>query len=398
MSYSQNTSFMPSEGTAEPVLLGMDVSSGLKAGGSDGNSAVVLNLARALAAQDDAGEIRFEAYAPAGSSVPGVPERFVRRIPLLPLCSPEHRQVRYGLAAKLTINPPDVLLNVASGYQPRLQRSKQMSLVHDVAFATKEWKGYYTPELLRFLHENTVAAARQADLLVAVSKNTANDLERLYGVPKARIRVVHSGYDEQRFRPEPTASDSAVLERLGRAPFLLALGTIQPRKNYVRLIRAFLLFRLRTGAPHRLVIAGAPGWMAEPTVALARQHMADGVVLWGAAQPDEVPALLRFASLFVFPALYEGFGIPLVEAMACGTAVVASNTGPVPEITSEAAKLFDPASEEAIATAIEQVVSSEDTRAELARRGLRRAKDFSWQKAARSYTELARQLTDAGLR
>ena len=380
------------EARSGTLSLGMDVSSGVNAGGSDGNSAVVLNLAQALAEVANDCGVEFHVYARRGSTVPGLSAEAIRPIPILPMCSAEHRQIRYGLAARLSLQPPDVFLNIASGYQPRLRRGRQISIVHDVAFDIDEWKHYYTPQLYQFLHDNTAVAVGQADALVAVSQNTAADVQRIYGVPGERVRVIHSGYDQDRFSPEPDEHDRAIRERLGDGPFFVAVGTIQPRKNYDRLIRAFVRFREAGGQGYRLVIAGAEGWMSEATVILAREHDKDGVVVWGPAGAREIPALLRCATALVFPALYEGFGIPLVEAMACGTPVLASNSGPVPEITGGAAMLFDPRCEQELTEQLRTIASRDDIRRDMKRKSLVRAKSFSWRKAACEYAALAREL------
>jgi glycosyltransferase involved in cell wall biosynthesis len=210
-------------------------------------------------------------------------------------------------------------------------------------------------------------------------------------VDARRIRVIHSGYDRDRYRPEKAPEDARLRERLGPEPYFVTVGTIQPRKNYERLIRAFVRFRRETRSNYRLIIVGGAGWLSEPTVALAKKYAGDGVVLWGRAEPQELPPLLRGAAAFVFPALYEGFGIPLVEAMACGAPTIASNTGPVPEIAGDAALLVDPSSEEQLYIAMKQIIIPEWA-ARLAEKSLERAQVFSWAKAGRAYIDVARAL------
>jgi glycosyltransferase involved in cell wall biosynthesis len=224
-----------------------------------------------------------------------------------------------------------------------------------------------------------------ADRIIADSQATRDDLVALTGADPARIRVVYPGCDE-RFTPLPRDAARAVVARRFdlRDPYILHVGTLEPRKNAVALLRAFERLRAGRATNHTLVLVGRRGWMYEPILAALRAPGLGGRVrLIDDADNDVLPALYSAAELFVYPSLYEGFGLPVVEAMACGTPVVTSTTSSLPEVAGDAALLADPRDADALAAAIERALGDPDLRAALAARGRTRARHFSWQRCAR---------------
>jgi glycosyltransferase involved in cell wall biosynthesis len=219
-------------------------------------------------------------------------------------------------------------------------------------------------------------------------------LQRVWGVAAAKITVLLSGVNE-RFRP---VADPAALRalraryNLGDAPFVLAVGTVQPRKNYPLLVRAFR--RVADRHPHRLVIAGGKGWMPEALLAeIDRQGLGDRVVLTGFVDDADLPALYSSADLHAFPSLYEGFGLPLLEAMACGTPVLSSNASSLPEVArgpngGDAAVLLPPDDETAWAQAMLKVIEDPAERDRLVAAGHEQARRFSWTRSARQLLAL----------
>jgi glycosyltransferase involved in cell wall biosynthesis len=203
-----------------------------------------------------------------------------------------------------------------------------------------------------------------ADLLIASSQNTANDLNSLLKIPANRIRVIWIGVDEIFFEP-------ALPLPAGTKPFVLFVGTPEPRKNLPRLIAAMKELRGR-GFEHRLVIAGSGGWGDAPPEA-------DFVDNLGRVSDEHLCSLYAGASCLAIPSLYEGFGLPSAEAMAVGTPVVAGARGSLPEITGNAAILVDPYDSTAIASGIERAIAQ---RGKLIALGLARAKQFTWAEAA----------------
>jgi glycosyltransferase involved in cell wall biosynthesis len=197
--------------------------------------------------------------------------------------------------------------------------------------------------------------------------------------------VVYPGYDQTIFQP---VRDEGVIEavkaRYGIAgDYALFVGTLQPRKNLIRLIEAFSNFRFPI-SDFRLVIAGKKGWLYQEIFRWVEElGLEKKVVFTGYVPEGDLPVLLSGARLFVFPSLYEGFGLPVLEAMACGTPVVCSNASSLPEVAGDAAVLVDPQDVEGLAAAMERVLGDEELRAELIVRGFEQARKFSWERCAR---------------
>jgi glycosyltransferase involved in cell wall biosynthesis len=224
---------------------------------------------------------------------------------------------------------------------------------------------------------------RRADAVLAVSRSTARDVADLFDVPGERLRVVPEGVSD-RYRPLPEASGAAVRRRL-RLPerFVLFVGTIEPRKNLATLLQAWS----RLPEPVPLVVAGGWGWRyADERRALER---AGGRVrLLGAVDPEDLPGLYGVATCLAHPAWYEGFGLTPLEAMACGTPVVASAATSLPEVVGDAALLVDPGDVEGWTEALARVLGDPDLASELRGRGLRRAAGFTWRRAAEATWEV----------
>lgn len=175
-------------------------------------------------------------------------------------------------------------------------------------------------------------------------------------------------------------------------PLLLYVGTMEHRKNLVRLVAAFALLRERRRIPHRLVLAGKPGYgWKEVRAAIERAEISDCVETPGYVSSAELARLYGSAEIFVFPSVYEGFGLPVLEAMARGTPVACSNAASLPEVAGDAAAYFDPLSVEEIAAAIEGVIDSPGRQAELRQQGMRQAARFTWQACAQKHVEVYRQ-------
>jgi glycosyltransferase involved in cell wall biosynthesis len=227
-------------------------------------------------------------------------------------------------------------------------------------------------------------AIRQASSIVTVSHSARRDLLRLHGVAPDRVAVVHEAASPA-FRP---LSDRARLDdiraRYGLPPrFILYVGAIEPRKNLTRLMTAFARAR-QAGIPHHLVCAGPYGWASRDlTGRIERLGIEKAVHFTGYVPFEHLPAIYNLGDFFVFPSLYEGFGLPVVEAMACGVPVLTSNTSSLGEIAGDAAETIDPLDTDAMTEAIIRLATDADLRRDRAERGLRRARSFSWEQSAR---------------
>jgi glycosyltransferase involved in cell wall biosynthesis len=254
--------------------------------------------------------------------------------------------------------------------------------VHDLAFERfpdlfpRTWRLMYRLGLR--------AAVRRADAIVTPSRSTAEDLVSRTRVDPGRLHVVPLASSLEPGTREP----AEVLARLKvPAPYVLSVGTLEPRKNLVRLVRAYRRVA-GSGLPHALVLAGPLGWRHEP---LLREIALPGpgrVVLTGPLPAEDLDALYRGAAAFAYPSLYEGFGLPVIEAMARGVPTVASTSSSLPEVAGDAAIGVDPRSVSQIADALGRVLGDEPLARDLGRRGRARAERFSWDETARLTLEV----------
>lgn len=279
---------------------------------------------------------------------------------------------------------------------PPVWRARTVLTIHDLSFM--RCPECFSKPLLDYLLASVPRAVRRADFILADSASTRHDLAELLGVLPERMAVAYPGV-EAHFAPvEDAATLEARLARYGvERPYLLGVGTLQPRKNFVRLIRAYHLLRERHGIPHRLVIAGAKGWLFEEIEeAIRGLHLGEWVKITGFIPDEDLPALYQGADVFAFPSLYEGFGIPVLEALACGTPVVTSNTSSMPEAAGDAALLVDPTDVEAIAEALWRLLEDASLRNALRARGFEQVKRFSWVASARIIHTIYRHLIEGG--
>jgi glycosyltransferase involved in cell wall biosynthesis len=280
---------------------------------------------------------------------------------------------------------------------PPVQAASSLLTVHDLAFLV--YPECADARLRAYLERAVPRSVARADFVVTDSENTRRDVIRLLGVRPERVAVVYGGVDPS-FRPiDDPVRLRALRERLGvgEAPFILAVGVIEPRKNLVRLFEAFerLRDRLheRQAAAVKLVVVGRRGWLWEDILARAdRSPWRDEIIFPGFVPESELATLYSAAAVLAFPSLYEGFGLPILEAMACGTPVVASNSSSLPEVLGEAGLPVDPNDVDGLAAALELALLDEPLRAKLRQRGLAQAARFNWPAAARRLLQVYRRL------
>jgi glycosyltransferase involved in cell wall biosynthesis len=252
--------------------------------------------------------------------------------------------------------------------------------IHDLAYLRMPW--LLTRESRRYYNGIRGAVAR-ADAIIVVSESTARDVQDLLGVRPDRVHVIYEAADENLTPMPKQEAAKLVEERYGvSGPYVLFVGTIEPRKNLPTLVQAIGLLRRET--PVRLVVAGPRGWLSGPVFeAVRRQSVEDGVVFLGEVDPVELRPLYAGAEAVTLPSLYEGFGLPPLEAMACGTPVVVSNAAALVEIVGDAGVIVRPDDPDDIANGLAWVIGNPLFRSMLVERGLARAASFSWERAAK---------------
>ena len=270
-----------------------------------------------------------------------------------------------------------------------------VATIHDLAPFRVPRK--YDPA--RMFYGRTVARglAQKQDRIIAVSETTQKDIQRFFHVKPERLAVVYSGIEQSRFFPDPSG-EATVAEKFGiRGPFFLYLARLEhPGKNHVRLVSAFNQFKAETRSDWQLVLGGSD-WSGAEVIhrTIERSPYHDDIRCLGFVAEETLPILYRAAKVFVFPSLYEGFGFPPLEAMACGCPVLTSTRGALAEIVGGAAATLDPEDVEGLRKSLATMASDEHLRASLRVAGLARARQFDWSQTAKRTIEVYRQAIEA---
>ncbi len=243
-----------------------------------------------------------------------------------------------------------------------------------------------------YLHWGTHYSARKAQRIIAISASTKRDIIKFLGVPDRKVNVVPCGVDED-FQPLENQRLLDDFRRKRHLPkqMVLFVGTIEPRKNLITLLRGYALLGKKLHLPP-LIIGGPKGWHYQDVLSAVEElGLQEDVIFPGYIPQEELPLWYNAADFFIYPSLYEGFGLPPLEAMACGTPVIVSNTSSLSEVVGEAGILVNPSSEDQIAEAMQRLWTDDSLRAEMRRKGLDRARDFSWQEAAQERVKVYEQ-------
>ncbi len=265
----------------------------------------------------------------------------------------------------------------------RAPRRRLVVTIHDCTFVTHP--EFHLPGNVEHCLRGTRLAIERADMLIAVSESTRRDLIERMGAPADRIVVTHEAADPRLARVTDATRLEAVRQRYGLPEqFVLSLGAMEPRKNLSRLLEAFAALAPAVRKDVSLVVAGAKGWLNDSVhEQVNKLGLGDSVRFAGYIEEEDLAAVYSLATVFAYPSLWEGFGLPVLEAMACGTPVLTSNLSSLPEVAGDAALLVSPSDVDAIAEGLGRLLEDAALRRELSERGYRRAAHFSWERCAR---------------
>ena len=283
------------------------------------------------------------------------------------------------------------VIDLSESPMPGFLSAKAVATVYDLAPVL--FPSFFPSKGRLFYRAALTLGVRRLGRIMVSSQCIKNDLVTRLSVDPRRVKVVSWGVDP-RFEPAQGPQRKAALKRRYglRDGFILYVGTLEPRKNLVRLIGAYRRLR-EEGLRQELVIAGGRGWLCEDVFEAAdHDGLREHVRFTGRVDEEELLALYQSADVFAYPSLYEGFGLPVLEAMACGVPVVCSDRSSLPEVAADAALLVDPSDESALAAALARALHDEGLRRQMIGRGLRRAQEFTWERVARDFLSVYREV------
>lgn len=341
-----------------------------------GISTYVENLVRALdGLHSDPTFVVLESRKAARSITPASMQRAVLWTP------PHHRLERAALSVELARLRLDVL-HSTDFIPPAHGARRHVASVHDLAFL--HYPQHLTAESLRYYAGQIERAVTQADHILTISESSKRDIVSMLNVPAGKVTVHLPGVDA-RFHPLTEAAMAEWRSRLSLpAAYFLSVGTLEPRKNIIGLLDAYALLRERTPTAPPLLLAGSRGWLYEETLAhISRLSLGDSVQLREDVPAAGFPALYHGALALIMPSFYEGFGLPPLEAMACGTLPIVSNRSSLPEVVGEVGALIEPEDPQSIASAMARALEDTAWRDSQGAAGIARAAGFRWEDAAR---------------
>lgn len=277
-------------------------------------------------------------------------------------------------------------------------KGKKVTIIHDMAY--KACPDTVNKKTKKWLDLNLKKSCIRADAIITVSEFSKSEIIKYLKIPKEKIHVMHLGVDFSKFHTEYTEEQARLIrDKYGlENEYLLYLGTIEPRKNIRALIEAYAVLHSKDAYIPQLVLSGGNGWLNDDIYGAVKElQLEDKVIFTGYVDQEDSPVLMKNALAFLFPSLYEGFGMPVIEAMACGTPVMTSNSSSLAEIAGDAALLVDEKSVKSISEGIRKLIKDTELREELSEKGLKHCRQFTWERSANVLKEVYRKLLSDNL-
>jgi len=364
------------------MRVGIDVHAAEQEG--SGNCTYIRGLVRALTAIDEKNDYFLYAVDERHPFYAGLPQRTNIRIRNIGARNPFLR-IPFFLAAASIHDKLDILH--VQYIAPPIHRGRLTATIHDLGFlrVPSSFSRFFV-QRSKILIRGT---ARRADRIIVGSEYSRQDIVTTYGLPPNRVTVLPYGVDPVFYEAQLPSETELIRRRFGlRFPYILCVGRLNPRKNLPALARAFARFKTIGDRPHQLVIVGKEDFETTRTMEAVRAAGGQDIILTGYVPEADLPALIRGAEIFVYPSLFEGVGLPVMEAMAAGVPVITSATSSMPEIAGSAARLVDPTNEDEITAALAALADNPALREKMSVQGRNRAREFSWEAAARRTLEI----------
>ncbi|GHO87288.1 glycosyltransferase family 4 protein [Dictyobacter formicarum] len=375
------------------MRIAIDYTAGIRQGAGIG--VYVRNLVAAMLAQDEdnfytlltSGRASSERPFPIAENVRGrnlhIPDRYLNIL---------WYRLRAPLPATLFSGPTDIYHGPDFVLPPLGKRVRKVVTIHDLAFL--EHPEYAVPSLAEYLRKVVPQAVASADVVATVSQEVSRTLIEHFQTPREKLVVIPNGVQPYFRRiTDPVILGATRHKFQLEQPFVLAVGTQEPRKNHQGIVKAFYQAQQEKDGPPLLVIAGGTGWLYEETQQLVRDLQLENKVRFlGRVTEHELITLYSMAELFVFPSFFEGFGIPPLEAMACGAPVITSNTSSLPEVVGDAALQVDPHNIDELSHAMLRLLQDEQLRTDLRQRGYQRVQLYTWQQSAQKMLQVYERL------
>lgn len=321
-----------------------------------------------------------------------LPENWKEKIIKSPIQNPITKKgwlwTQLRLSLEMVFSRPDILF-VPSHAIPLIHPKHTITTIHDIGFLRYP-ESYKT--LGRIYHKfSSYFASKFAYKIIVPSEFTKGELMEIYKIPHWKIHVTHLGFNEIKYNLKNTGDEevkSVLRSYQIKKPYFLFVGRLEEKKNILNLIKAFDLFIKKTGLNHQLVLAGMPGFgFLKFEELIKKLNLKDRVIITGFVKDENIPILYKNSKALILPSYYEGFGIPILEAFACGVPVIGSRSASIPEVANDSAILIDPKNVKELSHAL-QVVLNDLTRKVLIEKGLKRVREFSWERMAQKTWEI----------